>query len=105
MYAAPLHKLLTRVEQIPWLTIQQDSDDASCSKDSDHDDTILANAEALIDTSQSVHSRVSPEHVVSDIPLVVSDIQPTKEMAASEPVSQQRENHVHAVQGWRLTWL
>lgn len=74
---------------MPWLTIQQDPDDASCSEQSWRDDPVPANAGVLIDTSHGVHSRVSPERVVSDLPLVVSDIQPTKEMAASEPVSQE----------------
>lgn len=66
-----------------------DPDDASCSEQSWRDDPVPANAGVLIDTSHGVHSRVSPERVVSDLPLVVSDIQPTKEMAASEPVSQE----------------
>lgn len=66
-----------------------DFGEASCSEQSDRDETFLANKEFLIDTSQRLHSRVSPERVVGDIPLVVSDIQPTKEKATSEPLSQE----------------
>lgn len=61
----------------------------SCSEQSDRHETILTDSGFLIDTSQSVGSRESPQRVISDIPLVVSDIQPTKEKATSEPLSQE----------------
>ncbi|KAG6360315.1 hypothetical protein INS49_011372 [Diaporthe citri] len=65
-----------------------DPDEGSSSDQLASDETVLNNADVLIDPSRSVQSRVSPERVVSDIPLVTSDIQPTK-VTAPASVSQE----------------
>lgn len=52
-------------------------------------ETDLHNADSIMTPSHDVQNRLSPERVVSDIPLVISPIQPTKEMAARETISKE----------------
>lgn len=79
---------LSRASALTDLRKYQDSDEGSSSSEQlASDETVLNNADVLIAPSQSFQSRESPERVVSDIPLVTSDIQPTRKMTAPEPVS------------------
>lgn len=78
---------LSRASALTDLHKYQDSDEGSSSEQLASDETVLNNADVLIAPSQSFQSRESTERVVSDIPLVTSDIQPTRKMTAPEPVS------------------